>query len=182
MIDHAVDDIRGSVWALRSAAVQGQSLTEAIEALLTRVGAGHRARIDLQTQGHQFDLPNFVTGNLLLIVQEAVFNALRHGDPGSVGIHVAFDAATAGVELSITDDGVGFTLGEQRGSGEGHFGLQGMRERAERLGGRLAVESTPGRGVTVCCRIRCRDYDTEMEREDGPPLVAAPESHGATSP
>ena len=182
MVDHTVDDIRGSVWALRSAAVQGQSLTEAIESLIARASAGHRARIHLKTEGRQFKLPNFVTGNLLLIVQEAVFNALRHGDPESVVIHLAFDAEAATVELSIVDDGAGFTIGEQRGSSEGHFGLQGMRERAERLGGRLSVDSEPGHGVAVRCWIRCRDYDPEMEGEDGPPLAAAPEGHGATSP
>lgn len=175
MIDHAVDDIRGSVWALRCAAVHGQSLTGAIESLVTRVGAGHRARIRLHTNGQSFDLPDFVTGNLLLIVQEAVFNALRHGDPDSVEVHVSFDAEAAAVEISIRDDGVGFAMGEQRGPEEGHFGLQGMRERAERLGGRLTVESTPGAGTAVRCRVHCRDYDPELANDDEATIAAETE-------
>ena len=181
MVDHAVDDIRGSVWALRSAAVHGRSLTEAIETLVNRIGEGHRARIRLKTQGRPFDLPEFVTGNLLLIVQEAVFNALRHGEPETVAIDVSFEAEAAAVELTIHDDGVGFTMGEQRGTDEGHFGLQGMRERAERLGGQIAVESTPGVGTTVRCRVQCRDYDNEMEREESLPSTLAPEGRGATA-
>lgn len=182
MVDHAVDDIRGSVWALRSAAVHGRSLTEAINALIGRVGAGHRADIRLHTQGRPFDLPDFVTGNLMLIVQEAVFNALRHGDPQAVEIGVVFDPGTAAVDLTIHDDGRGFSLGEQRGPDEGHFGLQGMRERAERLGGHLSVESELGRGTTVRCQVRCRDYDPEIERDNGPPLSLATDNQGATSP
>jgi signal transduction histidine kinase len=181
MVDHAVDDIRGSVWALRSAAVHGRSLTEAIETLVNRISEGHRARIRLKTHGRPFSLPDFVTGNLLLIVQEAVFNALRHGEPATVDIDVSFEMETAAVELSIHDDGVGFTMGEQRGADEGHFGLQGMRERAERLGGRIAVESTPGVGTTVRCRVHCRDYDNEMEREESLPSTLAPEGRGATA-
>jgi signal transduction histidine kinase len=181
MVDHAVDDVRGSVWALRSAAVQGQSLNEAIEALVVRVGAGQRARIRLRSQGRPFDLPNFITGNLMLIVQEAVFNALRHGAAETVDVDVAYDAEATSVELTVHDDGRGFEIGEQRGPDEGHFGLQGMRERAERLGGRLSVESAPGRGTTVRCRIRCQDYDPEMERDEGSPLAAVTDGGGVTS-
>jgi signal transduction histidine kinase len=173
MVDHAVDDVRGSVWALRSAAVQGQSLTEALEALIGRVGAGHRVAIRLRTRGTAFELPNFVTGNLMLIVQEAVFNALRHATPDTITVDVAFDTESRAVELTVQDDGRGFVLGGQQGPDEGHFGLQGMRERAERLGGQFGVESAPGSGTTVRCLIRCRDYDPEMERDDAPALAPA---------
>jgi signal transduction histidine kinase len=173
MVDHAVDDVRGSVWALRSAAVQGQSLTEALKALIGRVGAGHRVAIRLRTRGTAFELPNFVTGNLMLIVQEAVFNALRHATPDTITVDVAFDTESRAVELTVQDDGRGFVLGGQQGPDEGHFGLQGMRERAERLGGQFGVESAPGSGTTVRCLIRCRDYDPEMERDDAPALAPA---------
>lgn len=182
MVDHAVDDVRGSVWALRSAAVQGQSLVEALEALVARVGAGQRAGIRLRTRGVVFELPNFVTGNLMLIVQEAVLNALRHAAPDAVDIDVAFDRDVAAVDLSVCDDGCGFAVGAQAGPNEGHFGLQGMRERADRLGGRLTVESTPGAGTIVRCLIRCRDYDPEMERDAGSPLAPVAASRGAASP
>lgn len=62
-------------------------------------------------------------------------------------------------------------IGGQQGPDDGHFGLQGMRERAERLGGQFGVESGPGAGTTVRCLIRYRDYDPEMERDDTPALT-----------
>lgn len=182
MVDHTVDDIRGSVWALRGAAVHGRSLTEAIEPLIARVGAGHRARIGLRTSGRPFELPDFVTGNLLLILQEATFNAVRHGEPDAVDIDVAFDEEAATVDVTVRDDGKGFAVARQQGPDEGHFGLQGMRERAERLGGTLTVESEPGLGTTIRCSIRCRDYDPDMEGDDAPAGSAVPAAARTPAP
>jgi signal transduction histidine kinase len=53
----------------------------------------------------------------------------------------------------IRDDGRGFEIGTQAGPRQGHFGLAGMRERAERLGGTLEIDSAVGRGATVTVAI-----------------------------
>ena len=136
MIDHAVDDIRGSVWALRSVAATGVALDEAIETTVARMGEGHAATIRVRTHGEPHGLPGFVTGNLVLIVQEAVFNALRHGAPTVIDVEITYRLPRT-VELLVRDDGTGFQPDSRRGPAEGHFGLQGMRERAERLGGAM---------------------------------------------
>ena len=166
MIDHAVDDIRGSVWALRSTAVAGTTLEDAIKGAVGRMVDGQSIRTTVRSTGAPFPLPSFVTGNLMLIVQEAVFNAIRHAGPRTVDVEIAYQGSR-GVEAVVRDDGAGFLPGTERGPAEGHFGLQGMRERAERLGGRLAVESVPGQGTTVRCAVPCRDYDLAIEREAG---------------
>ena len=62
----------------------------------------------------------------------------------------------------------GLSLGNAEGVEQGHFGLHGMRERAERLGGTLVIESTPGSGTTVRATVIRRDYD----REIGEPAAA----------
>ena len=59
-------------------------------------------------------------------------------------------------------------VGNAEGVEQGHFGLHGMRERAERLGGTLVIESTPGSGTTVRATVIRRDYD----REIGEPAAA----------
>lgn len=168
MIDHAVDDIRGSVWALRSTAVEGMALEEAIETTIRRMGEGHAAAIRVRTHGSPTPLPSFITGNLILVVQEAVFNALHHGASQAIDIDITYDGSRA-VELIVRDDGSGFAVGSQRGPADGHFGIQGMRERAERLGGRLSIDSQPAVGTAVRCIVPCRAYDLAI---DSPPKPA----------
>ncbi len=81
------------------------------------------------------------------VAQEAVTNALRHAKPNRISVELA--AADGELVLRVTDDGAGF---DPAGSGEG-FGLTGMRERAELLGGDLTITSTPGRGTAVALRV-----------------------------
>jgi signal transduction histidine kinase len=81
------------------------------------------------------------------IVQEAINNAVKHS--GSEKIHVTVVDAEDVVSVTVRDEGRGFDPGVQaRG-----FGLIGMRERVQSLGGRLALESSPGTGATVSVRL-----------------------------
>jgi signal transduction histidine kinase len=66
---------------------------------------------------------------------------------------VAADRAAGDVVAEVRDDGRGFTVGEQIGPAQGHFGLDVMRERAQRLGGSLAVVSAPGEGTSITVRV-----------------------------
>lgn len=81
---------------------------------------------------------------VLRIVQEALMNVHRHAMAGRVWVEVA--RAWGHYRIMIDDDGRGF---DPEAVEEGHYGLATMRERAVRLGGRLEVESAPGRGTTV---------------------------------
>lgn len=163
MLDHAANELRSSVWALRSLPMQGMTLPGMLASLAEKAGAGHPARIDVRTAGDLSSVPDFVSGNLLLAAQEALHNALKHGRPQSVTIEARPATAPEGwIELSVCDNGVGFTLGTQASPAQGHFGLVGMRERMERLGGTLRIESAPGRGTTIAFRVPLRAYDGEL--------------------
>lgn len=81
------------------------------------------------------------------VAQEAVGNAMRHGEPRSIAITLTADAHTAC--LSIRDDGRGFDPHEHAPSGQGGMGLFMMRERLMLLQGTLAIESVPGLGTLV---------------------------------
>ncbi|MEY2878243.1 MAG: hypothetical protein RLZZ15_623 [Verrucomicrobiota bacterium] len=162
MLDHAVDELRGSVWALRSLPLHGLALPDALRALVERAGAGHDAKIELRTSGGLGHVPDFVAGNLILAAQEALHNALKHGRPGSVTLEARPAEKSGWIALTVSDDGLGFTPGEQRGAAQGHFGLTGMRERIERLNGTLRIESAPGRGTVVCFEVPLRAYDEAL--------------------
>lgn len=109
--------------------------------------------------GRTFALPDFVAGNLLLVVQEAIRNALHHAQPSAVRVVVAFDATSRGLTLAVSDDGGGFDMATAAGPAHGHFGIQGMRERIDSLGGTLTIESEPGRGTAV--RVHLAGIDEE---------------------
>jgi signal transduction histidine kinase len=162
MVNHATGELHNSVWAMRSLPIREQTFPEALKTLAGRIGEGHAARIDVQTSGQLDDVPDFVAGNLLLIVQEAIYNALRHGRPKTITVQVSDHPPTHSIRATVQDDGAGFSVGRQQGAEQGHFGLHGMRERAERLGGSLSIESEPGGGTTVSIEVRRRDYDHDL--------------------
>ncbi|TDC47747.1 sensor histidine kinase [Actinomadura sp. KC345] len=83
---------------------------------------------------------------LLRCTQESLANIRRHAAASAVG--VVLEEHPHGIELEITDDGRGFTVGDSLG-----FGLNGMRRRLAELGGELTVTSSPGDGTRVLARI-----------------------------
>jgi len=148
MVEHAADQLRGTVWSLRSLPNEGRTFSDALHELIRRLQTGHDARVHLTFDPRADAIPAYVAGNLILVTQEAVHNALHHASPGRIDVLVDVDAAGR-LTIVIRDDGTGFEVGTQAGPRHGHFGLAGMRERVERLGGVFEVESTPGVGTFV---------------------------------
>jgi signal transduction histidine kinase len=149
MVDHAAGQLRGTVWSLRALQADGRPFSEALDDLADALAAGHDARIEVGADPAADGLPIAVTGNLLLVIQEAIHNSLHHAEPRLVKIEAAVDQAAATITVTIADDGRGFATGTEPGPKQGHFGLAGMRERANRLGGTLTIASSPGRGTVV---------------------------------
>lgn len=91
--------------------------------------------------------------HLYRVAQEAINNALKHGDPGNISVLLRERAD--GVSLTLKDDGVGFDL-EQLAEGEDsqqRLGLISMRERIYSMGGSIEIESSPGQGTTISVEI-----------------------------
>ena len=148
MVEHAADQLRGTVWSLRSLPNEGRSFSDALRELVDRLETGHEAPVRLDFNADADAIPAYVAGNLILVVQEAVHNALHHAAPRQVDVSVDVDSA-GGVAVEIRDDGSGFEVGTQAGPRHGHFGVAGMRERVERLGGTFEIDSASGRGTSV---------------------------------
>lgn len=164
MVGRAQEDLRGTVWALRALPLKGRSLKEALGVLAGRLGEGHPETIRVTGDEDLSGLSDFVAGNLLLVAQEGVSNALRHARASNIGVHVALlgEGEGGGLELSVRDDGVGFDTASRRAPAAGHFGLEGMRERVERLGGTLEITSAPGQGTLLRARVPLHAYDGEI--------------------
>jgi signal transduction histidine kinase len=99
-------------------------------------------------------------------------NALHHAEPKTVAVEVRVDDAGNGIVATVRDDGCGFTLGEQVGPAQGHFGLDGMRERLERIGGTLEIKTAVGAGTTVRAAVPLRQA-AGARPPARPPLAAA---------
>ena len=146
-LDRSREDVHRTVWDLRAHGLDGRSLVEALQERAEAMLAGSRVGLQVTSDGAEFPLPDFIAGNMLLLAQEAITNAMKHASPNKLMALVTFHQN--GVTLLVTDDGAGFDPARVPGHREGHFGLQGMRERVKRLGGSLRIVSAPGRGSRI---------------------------------
>jgi signal transduction histidine kinase len=126
-------------------------LGAALRVLAEEWSAQHHipVRLDLASDAALRALPAEVSVNLYRVAQEALANIAHHAHAHHVTLELACDAARW--TLVIGDDGEGFvvpaTLNEL--AARGHFGLVGLRERVELIGGALTIESAPGAGTLV---------------------------------
>jgi signal transduction histidine kinase len=112
----------------------------------------------LATPGN-FEIDTAVAHEIGLILTEALSNVSRHADATRADVVLKKDADI--LTIAITDDGAGFDPSTER---RGHFGLVGMRERANAIGASLAIESAPGAGSRVLLAIPVAPPPLSVER------------------
>jgi signal transduction histidine kinase len=141
--------LRDLVFELHSPTLEERGLAVALENLLERTFEGERVAIAVENHlDEEPPLPTSATA--YRIAQEAIRNARQHAEPRSVRIQVTRDDST--LLLRVIDDGRGFDPARV-GDRPGHLGLRGIAERAAAVGGVVRVESAPGRGTTIECRL-----------------------------
>jgi signal transduction histidine kinase len=136
------------VWAIRPASDSLQSLVEYIAHVANEMFAGSqtRCRLNLPPDLPPRPLPPEMRHNILLVVKEALTNALKHA--GATEVHVEAKASANALEIIVRDDGRGFSAASPPADGQ-HNGLQNMRQRASTINAQLDVESAPARGTTI---------------------------------
>ncbi len=147
MVRHSLTEARRSVMDLRASALEGHDLPAALYEAAPQWTAGSPVQIRVDIEGETRPLPEETEQHLLRIAQEAVTNAVKHASASHVRIHL--EMASRKLSLRVADDGRGFEQDEAFSEVGGHFGLLGMRERAERLGGELQLHSELGQGTEV---------------------------------
>lgn len=100
---------------------------------------------DLSMDGNPAEIPQPITRRVLSICVEALTNIEHHADAKNVSIHIHWEQRE--VAITIQDDGRGFDTGNRPPNG--HIGLDLMKERAQMIGGRLSIASSPGMGTTI---------------------------------
>ena len=147
MSRHSLTEARRAVMDLRASVLEGQDLAAALESGTRMWTAGSGVNVEVDVSGPQPALPEEMEQHLLRIAQEAVTNVVKHAGADQIRINLRSEERR--LKLRIADNGRGFDGGGAFAASDGHFGLLGMRERAERLGGELRLESHPGEGTEV---------------------------------
>lgn len=147
----AITEGRDAVQGLRSSAFETNDLANGITAIAAELTSDSSAIdlpvIDVEVQGAPRSLNPVVRDEAYRIAAEALRNAFRHAQAGRITVEIRYDKRH--FHLTVRDDGTGIDDEAIRQQPAGHFGLHGMRERAEIVGGRLEVWSKHGTGTAV---------------------------------
>ncbi|MEU8893906.1 GAF domain-containing sensor histidine kinase [Streptomyces sp. NPDC048442] len=145
----AADELRAAVVELRPAGLDEDGLVATLRTQIQVMDRAHSARVVFDGRGVRA-LPAAQEEAMLRVAQEALHNALRHS--GAARVDVVLEKRDDHVRLSVADDGCGFEPGGVRRAGR-HLGLVSMRDRAGGVGGRLTVDSAPGKGTTITMEV-----------------------------
>jgi signal transduction histidine kinase len=141
----ALGDLRALIADLRPPALAGKSILEALQDFAKSLeGSGATVRVEGRIER---PLPPDEESELYRIAYEAINNAVKHAHASLISVSLL--VAAPSFSLTVQDDGDGFDVTRRK---EGSWGLIGMKERAERLGASLKIESAPGQGTRITVR------------------------------
>ncbi len=152
MARHCMGEARSAVRDLRSESLHTGDAVAALRQMAVEFGSAESPEIRVDVQGAPCTLPRDVEMTLLRIGQEALTNAVKHAQATRIDLEVQF--ASNHIALRVCDDGIGFVAESSLlSAASGHFGVLGMRERANKVGGKLVIHSSLGGGTTVDFRV-----------------------------
>jgi signal transduction histidine kinase len=140
-----LEETRRALQALRASPLDDLGLALAVRTMVEDTAARANLALNMLITDKLPSLPPDVEQCIYRVAQEAVTNVANHARAKNVTVNLEFTEGK--VMLIIRDDGGGFDV-EKRDK-ENHFGLEGMRERAQLVGGELNIISKPGEGTTV---------------------------------
>lgn len=142
-----VDETRRALKALRSSDLEDLGLKLALQRMAESAAARFNLKLELDLKKTMPSLSPDVEQAVYRIAQESVENIVNHARAKTFSLRLEHDART---RLIIEDDGIGFDPSKEP---SGHFGLMGMRERAELAGGKIRFESIKGKGTKIILEI-----------------------------
>lgn len=159
MLASCRQELRCCIWDLKSRSFDEKDMTEAVQKTL----APHIGNADLQIRFNvpRTTLSDSTAHDTLRIIRELAVNALRHGQ--AQHLRIAGEHKDGFVRFSVCDDGTGFDPMAVPGPAEGHFGLQGIRERIKDRNGDLHIESAIGKGAKITVTLMA-DKEGEDEK------------------
>lgn len=147
MLRLTMADARSAISNLRNGSSKHKDLMSEFARIADELALGSSLRLVTHEQGDPVKLAPFAEDTLIRIAQEAMTNVLKHA--GATTIQLDLVNEPAQMTLRIRDDGCGFDMAPIAGRSESGYGLLGMRERTEKLGGALTISSAPSQGTLI---------------------------------
>ena len=154
LADQLVISGRERIRDLRGALAHAGDLNAALSATVDEASSGSWANFNVTVEGLSRPLQEVVQDEAMWIVREALANARQHAEANAIQILVTFQKDE--LRIAVRDNGHGFDFEPFAAPNEGHFGIIGMRERAEAIGGSLSINTSPGEGTHVELSVRGR--------------------------
>jgi signal transduction histidine kinase len=142
-VDVAIRDLRNYIFGLRPGILADRQLDQALKELTSEFGARSGVVTVVEVDGDAASELASRAGDVAQLAREALSNVSRHAE--ATTCRVSLRPGAEGIVLEIDDDGRGFDVGTTTPG----MGLRNLRERAELIGGKLEIQSTPGDGTTV---------------------------------
>lgn len=155
-------DARQSIWALRTQDSRDATLPVKLRRVVESAG-GANLESRFSVFGAYRPLPFAQERELLRIAQEAIHNVRKHAQASELLVQLEYGHEM--IVLEVRDNGRGGAVSRESGVAPGHFGMTGMRERAESIGATLFIESVPGTGTTVRLHVPATPGGAESDRE-----------------
>lgn len=145
------DGLREALWGLQHMEEDSDDFTALLRHAVGSIEHWPDGAVEVSSHGTPFTVSRQAMGSLLLLMQETVGNAFKHGAATRVRVTLRYDPSL--LELRIDDNGGGFDPAGAPGPKEGHFGLESARLRMKWLGGGIEIDSAPGRGTHIICTL-----------------------------
>ena len=158
-IDSCRGELRNCLWDLRSQALEEEDMNKAIRLTLSQTIG--KANLIVRFNVPRSRFTDNTAHTLLRIIRELAANAVRHGH--ATEIKVAGSIEDDVLKFSVRDNGCGFDPDACPGVLDGHFGLQGVRERVASFEGSIRIESIPGKGTRVSVSINAPQAEDEVK-------------------
>lgn len=149
-VRNGLEEVRKIIFNLRPMALDDLGLMPTLRKYVQDFEDRTKIHIRFEVIGLEARLPSAMEVAVFRLVQEALANVLKHSKASHAGVEITYQRQM--VKVVIKDNGVGFALDKLEAMiarGNSHFGIMGMRERVELLGGRMDIESEPNAGAKL---------------------------------
>ena len=152
-----IEEARQAIWNMRHERENDVDLIAALTAVArqaTRESETGESRtiVTFDRNVESLSVSASMAHEILMTVREAVYNALQHS--GSSQVRIDLSVTGESLILGVIDRGCGFIMAGDAAAAEGHYGVVGMRERVQRLGGHVQITSSLGAGTQVQIRLK----------------------------